>query len=142
MKRLLLLPLALGLTLGLLAGCGASPSPDGTLGKNPAAQSVPEELEAPTTSQALGEPEPADLPPLVMVDGQLYQDAGRESTLTGRCGVLDGEITSAVSNQEVPFKDAQSNFGTGFGYQIGPEPGTIEVYLNEKWMVFEAVEQP
>ena len=112
------------------------------MGKNPAAQSVPEELEAPTTSQALGEPEPADLPPLVMVDGQLYQDAGRESTLTGRCGVLDGEITSAVSNQEVPSKDAQSNFGTGFGYQIGPEPGTIEVYLNEKWMVFEAVEQP
>lgn len=141
MNRMLLLTLTLALTLGLLAGCGASPSPAGTLGKNPVTQST-QEPEAPASSQVQGEPEPADLPPLVMVDGILYQDTGRESTLTGRCGVLDGEITSAVDSQEVPSDNNQSNFGTGFGYQIGPEPGTIEVYLNEKWMVFEAVDQP
>lgn len=137
MKRLLLLTLALGLTLGLLAGCGQSVSPASH--SAPASQSAPEESSPAYTQDPATL---ADLPPLVMVDGQLYQDTGRESTLTGRCGVLDGEITSAVSNQEVPSEDGQSNFGTGFGYQIGPEPGTIEVSLNEKWMVFEAVDQP
>lgn len=141
MKRMLLFSLALALTLGLSAGCGASPAPGGGGSENPVTQST-QEPEAPASSQAQGEPEPADLPPLVMVDGQLYQDTGRESTLTGRCGVLDGEISSAVSSQEVPSENGQSNFGTGFGYQIGPEPGTIEVYCNGKWMVFEAVDQP
>lgn len=137
MKRMLLLTL----TLGLLAGCGATPAPGRGGRENPVTQST-QEPETPASSQAQGEPEPADLPPLVMVDGQLYQDTGRESTLTGRCGVLDGEITSEVDSREVPSDNNQSNFGTGFGYQIGPEPGTIEVYLNEKWMVFEAVDQP
>lgn len=137
MKPLLLLTLALGLTLGLLTGCGQSVSPASH--PTPASQFAPEE---PSPAETQDQEAPADLPPLVMVDGQLYQDTGRESTLTGRCGVLDGEITSAVSSQEVPFEDNQSNFGTGFGYQIGPEPDTIEVYLNETWMVFEAVDQP
>lgn len=137
MKPLLLLILALGLIPGLLTGCGQMSSP--VSHSVPASQSAPEE---PSPAETQDPAAPADLPPLVLVDGQLYQDTGRESTLTGRCGVLDGEITSAVSNQEVPFEDGQSNFGTGFGYQIGPEPGTIEVYLNEKWMVFEAVDQP
>lgn len=141
MKRMLLFSLALALTLGLLAGCGASPVPADGSGENPVTQST-QEPEAPASSRAECEPAPADLPPLLMVDGQLYQDTGRESTLTGRCGVLDGEITSAVGSQEVPSNNDQSNFGTGFGYQIGPEPGTIEVYCNEKWMVFEAVDQP
>ena len=137
MKPLLLLTLALGLTLGLLTGCGQSGSPASH--SAPASQSAPEE---PSPAETQDPVAPADLPPLVMVDGQLYQDTGRESTLTGRCGVLDGEITSAVSSQEVPCEDGQSNFGTGFGYQIGPEPYTIEIYLNETWMVFEAVDQP
>lgn len=137
MKRLLLLTLALGLTLGLLTGCGQSVSPASH--SVPAVQSAPEESSPAETQDQVA---PADLPPLVMVDGQLYQDTGRESTLIGRCGVLDGEITSTVPSQEVPFEDDQSNFGTGFGYQIGAEPDTIEVYLNETWMVFEAVDEP
>lgn len=137
MKPLLLFTLALGLTLGLLTGCGQLGS--SASHPTPASQSAPEE---PSSAETQDPAAPADLPPLVMVDGQLYQDTGRESTLTGRCGVLDGEITSTVSSQEVPSKDNQSNFGTGFGYQIGPEPDTIEVYLNETWMVFEAVDQP
>ena len=140
MKNVLLISLVLAWTLALLTGCGQSVSPASH--PAPASQSVLEKPEESSPAEAQDPATPADLPSLVMVDGQLYQDTGRESTLTGRCGVLDGEITSAVSNQEVPSEDGQSNFGTGFGYQIGPEPGTIEVYLNEKWMVFEAVNQP
>ena len=30
---------------------------------------------------------------MVMVDVKLYYDTGKESTISGRCGVMDGEIT-------------------------------------------------
>ena len=74
--------------------------------------------------------------PMVMVDGKLYYDTGKESTVSGRCGVMDGEITSTVDGSEIPTKDNQSNFGTGFEYQYGAD-NTIEIFMNEKWIVFE-----
>lgn len=76
---------------------------------------------------------------MVMVNGELYLDTGRESTVEGRCGVMDGEITSTVEGWEKPTEDDQSNFGTGYGYQYGTA-GTIEIYMNEKWWVFVSEE--
>ena len=79
-----------------------------------------------------------DFIPMVMVDGTLYLDTGKESTIQERkCGTPDGEITSTVDQTEKPTKDNQSNFGTGYEYQYGSE-GTIELYMNEKWWVFAA----
>ena len=43
--------------------------------------------------------------PMVMVDGKLYYDTGKESTVSARCGVMDGEITSTVDGSEIPTKD-------------------------------------
>lgn len=74
--------------------------------------------------------------PMVMVDGKLYYDTGKESSIEGRCGVMDGEITSSVDGSETPTADNQSNFGTGFGYQYGTDD-TIELLINGKWIVFE-----
>ena len=37
--------------------------------------------------------------------------------IRGRCGNMDGEITSTVDGTEIPTEDNQSNFGSGFGYQ-------------------------
>ena len=73
--------------------------------------------------------------PMVMVDGVLYYDTGRESAPGPRCGTMDGEITSTVEAWEVPEKDCQSNFGVGYGYQYGAE-GTIEVSVNDTWIIF------
>lgn len=81
----------------------------------------------------------ADLPPMVRVDGILYYHTGTESTLDGRCGTLDDEITACVDRTQTPIEDNQSNFGTGYGYQIG-KPGTIEVLIDKKWIVFAAEE--
>ena len=50
---------------------------------------------------------------------------------------MDGEITSAVDRTEVPSENDQSNFGAGYGYQWGPEEGTLEVCMDGKWMVFK-----
>lgn len=74
--------------------------------------------------------------PMIMVDGRLYYDTGKESTIEGRCGVMDGKITSNVEGSEIPTEDNQSNFGTGFEYQYGDDD-TIEIFMNEKWIVFE-----
>ena len=74
--------------------------------------------------------------PMVMIDGKLYLDTGVESSVETRCGVMDGEITSSVDGTKKPAKDGESNFGTGYGYQYGPQEGTIEIFMNEKWWVF------
>lgn len=50
---------------------------------------------------------------------------------------MDGEITSSVESWEIPVKDDQSNFGTGYTYQYGTE-NTVVVYINGKRIVFEA----
>ena len=75
-----------------------------------------------------------------MVDGVLYEDTGRESTVDARCGNMDGEITSSVESWQQPEEDGQSNFGSGFGYQIGMEPDTLEILQDGHWLVFRAVE--
>lgn len=77
-----------------------------------------------------------DLIPMVMVDGKLYLDTGMESSVEARCGVMDGEITSSVDGTKKPTQDGESNFGTGYGYQYGPQEGTIEIFIDEKWWVF------
>lgn len=79
--------------------------------------------------------------PMVMVNDKLYRDTGRESTAELRCGNMDGEITSTVDGSQIPAKNNESNFGSGFGYQYGADD-TIEVYMNEKWFVFECISSP
>lgn len=85
-------------------------------------------------------PEHWDLIPMVMVNGELYLDTGYESTAEGRCGVMDGEITSSVEGWERPAEDDQSNFGTGYGYQYGSTEGTVELYINDSWWVYATEE--
>ena len=78
--------------------------------------------------------------PMVMVNGELYLDTGKESTVMARCGMMDGEITSQVYGSEEPTIDDQSNFGTGYGYQYGAIEGTIEINMNGKWWIFATEE--
>lgn len=82
------------------------------------------------------ERESNDMVSLIRVNGELYYDTGRESTISGRCGVMDGEIDSTVADGEIPMKEHQSNFGTGYGFQYAPDD-VIEVYIDEQWRVFE-----
>ena len=119
MKRMLSLLLALALC-GALVGCG---------GQDSSSSGGP-------VSSAPG----IYMPRMLMVDGVLYEDAGCEDTTEGRCGNMDGEITSSVESWQQPEEDGQSNFGSGFGYQIGMEPDTLEILQDGHWLVFRAVE--
>ena len=78
---------------------------------------------------------------LVMIKGKLYYDTGKESTMDGRCGNMDGAITSEVPDGEFPMEDDQTNNSNlvGCGYQYGLE-GYIEVHVNDNWYVFKQVD--
>ena len=120
MKRMLSLLLALALC-GALVGCGGQDSSSSSGGPVSSAPGI-------------------YMPRMLMVDGVLYEDAGCEDTTEGRCGYMDGEITSSVESWQQPEEDGQSNFGSGFGYQIGMEPDTLEILQDGHWLVFRAVE--
>ena len=77
-----------------------------------------------------------DIIPMILVDGKYYYDTGRTSSRTDRSNEMDGEITSTVDGSEKPMENNQSNFGSGYPYQLG-EDDTIEVYMNGKWEIFE-----
>ena len=98
-----------------LAACGQvepdAPAPGGAV--PPAAADSP-----------LAEGEDAsETPRAVMTGGVLYYDTGRESSVTGRCGNLDGEITSRCAADALPEKDGECNFTGADGWQRGPEEG-------------------
>lgn len=76
---------------------------------------------------------------IVKVEGKLYYDTGKVSTML-RCGVMDGQISSNVENTKVPTEDNQSNFEGNYNYQYGLE-NSIEVLINEQWIIFEAEEK-
>lgn len=77
-----------------------------------------------------------DIIPMIMAGGKYYYDTGRISSRTDRRKEMDGEITSSVDGSEKPIENNQSNFGSGYPYQLG-EDDTIEVNIDGKWVIFE-----
>lgn len=141
MKKMIALILSLTFVLALV-GCGkttGSGEPTAGGANTPNIENN-EVVEREQTQPAVADDEKWDLIPMVMVDGELYLDTGHESTVEGRCGVMDGEITSTVDGSEQPTENNQSNFGIGFGYQYGSQEGTIEIYMNEKWWIYATEE--
>ena len=145
MKKRLLLVFSIS-TMLLISSCGkqAVSNDEQTIEPTTAVESeatsetieAASEIEITETEQASSEI-PGDRIPMVMVDGLLYYDTGKESTLEGRCGMMDGEITSTVDASEIPTEDNQSNFGVGFGYQYGIN-NSIDIQMEEgTWFVFQ-----
>ena len=145
MKKRLLIAFSISIML-LMSACGkqAVSSDEQTSESTTAVESeaTGETIEAAfgmeTTDNELSSTEiPGDRIPMIMIDGLLYYDTGKESTLEGRCGMMDGEITSTVDASEIPTEDNQSNFGFGFGYQYGIN-NSIDIQLEDgTWYVFQ-----
>lgn len=76
--------------------------------------------------------------PMVKVDGVIYGDTGYENAMV-TCGTADGEIKTTVDGKSMPEKDDESNFGTGYGYQVW-EKGYINVEIEGRWILFRDVE--
>lgn len=144
-----MIPLLVFYSLALLGGCGKNGAADTTAAeiqtvtattvsdtqKVEASTAVDglvteeEKTEAPKSSVSV-----AECAPSVMINGILYQDTGYISSAVG-CGTMDGEITSSVESDELPAIDDQSNFGTGYQYQISSE-GQMIVVVDANWKIF------
>lgn len=74
-------------------------------------------------------------PPMVKAAGVVYVDTGFENAMA-TCGTADGEIKTAVDGRKMPVGDDESNFGTGYDYQLW-EKGYINVRLNNRWILFK-----
>lgn len=77
-------------------------------------------------------------PKAVKVSGTIYEDTGFENAMV-TCGMMDGEIKTTVSEKEMPVNDDESNFGTGYGYQVWEE-GYINVQIDNKQILFKDIE--
>lgn len=77
-------------------------------------------------------------PPMVKVDGTTYTDTGYENAMV-TCGTADGEIKTTVDGKSMPENNDESNFGTGYGYQVW-ENGYINVEIEGRWILFRDVE--
>lgn len=75
-----------------------------------------------------------DFPPTVMVNGKIYIDTGKEAY--PKENTSDGKINTKVEQSEVPCKNDQSNFGTGYDYHFC-EDGNLEINIDGKWYIFE-----
>lgn len=92
---------------------------------------------APVRKSASGHKERAEhnYPPMVKVAGVVYVDTGYENAMA-TCGTADGEIKTAVDGTKMPVGDDESNFGTGYDYQLW-EKGYMNVRLNNRWILFK-----
>ena len=72
---------------------------------------------------------------MIMLDSTIYYDTGKVNSTIGRCGTMDGYINSSCKETEIPSVNNQSNFGKGYGYQIGFKD-TIEVLIEGSWFIF------
>ena len=140
MRKILLMLMSVILAVSLLA-CGDSGNSDseefsvnsGETGSSDKSDyELPGENEEDDVSASSG-----DIAPMVQIDGVLYRDTGYISSAVG-CGVQDGQITSTVDGSEYPSVDSQSNFGTGYGYQIAGDD-LILVNMNEHMEIFRDI---
>lgn len=77
------------------------------------------------------------VPRMVRIEGVLYVDTGKESTVTRTCGTADGTITSTVERKEKPNQNNQSNFGLGYSYYARESIDDYDVLIDGKIIVFE-----
>lgn len=96
----------------------------------------PENPPKPDGGEAMLKNEHGNKAKAVFVQDRLYISTETESTIKGRCGNMDGEITMSVPQNEVPSQNGESNFGTGYSYQISGK-NTIDVFIEDKIIVFE-----
>ena len=78
----------------------------------------------------------SDRRPMIMVNGELYLDTGKEVSVEIDESAIIGEINSSVGQSEKPTENDQSNFGL-IGAKYAHFDDNIVVRINNKWVIFE-----
>ena len=80
---------------------------------------------------------------MVMVDNTLYQSAGEVSTVDGRCGNMDGEITSQTenghgrANRERPVQLRHGRYG--YQWIVFDGIHIADGLIDNQWIVFKPI---
>ena len=82
-----------------------------------------------------------DRRPMIMVDGVIYLDTGKEMAVEMEESAFLGTITSSVDGSEMPTQNGESNFG-GEGAPYAYLDEGLVVLLNHEWVFFEKEQQP
>lgn len=80
---------------------------------------------------------PADLKPMIMVDGTVYLDTGKQLSAEISPDAVIGEITSSKQQTEKPEKNGESNFGNIGAKYACCEDG-LAVLINNEWQLFKS----
>jgi hypothetical protein len=132
--------IVIGIVVVLMVACGVALAVNYGISSNMRKL----EIEASSQNETKGcDENTTELGKIVMANnGKLYYDTGKESTITARCGMMDGQITSNIDSNEIPTIKNQANFEGQYGYQYGIEENTIEIFMDNKWYVFKAEDEP
>lgn len=79
----------------------------------------------------------ADLKPMIMVDGTIYLDTGKQISAEIAPDAVIGEITSSKQQSEKPEKNSESNFGNIGAKYACCEDG-LAVLINNEWQLFKS----
>ena len=77
-----------------------------------------------------------DLRPMLMVNGELYLDTGKQLSVEIDESEIIGEIKSSVYGSEKPVEEGQTNFGL-IGAKYAHFENNIAVLINNEWGLFE-----
>ena len=77
-----------------------------------------------------------DLRPMLMVNGELYLDTGKQLSVEIDESEIIGEIKSSVYGSEKPVEEGQTNFGL-IGAKYAHFENNIAVLINNEWVLFE-----
>lgn len=75
---------------------------------------------------------------MINIGGMLYYDTGIKASEEARCGTLDGELSKAAKEGQIPQNDGDANFDTN-GYQLTSKI-TAEVQIDGKRVIFKQFE--
>lgn len=77
-----------------------------------------------------------DRKPMIMVNGELFLDTGKEVPVEIDESAIIGEISSSVDQSEKPTEEGQTNFGN-IGAKYAHFEDNIVVLINNEWVLFE-----
>lgn len=87
-------------------------------------------------SSQLQETELGDRRPMVMIDGKLYYDTGKETSESIASSAIKGKISSEVAVSEIPIQNDESNFDcVGADYAMYNDG--VALKLDNRWFLFE-----
>jgi len=76
-----------------------------------------------------------DLRPMIMVNGELYLDTGKQIPVEIDESAIIGEVSSSVDQSEKPTEEGQTNF-VSIGSKYAHFEDNIVVLINDEWVLF------